>query len=146
MLPPRELFRIVDFQRLIKIEPRQDQGAGERALSPSGCVVHLAHEQEFTSRNELRLFLAELVIGNPPSRFIELRERCFLSFAGNGRDHYRKPDRRDARDSGEDEAETSQRPARTPRGAKTFDAQIHKDWWRQQPQKHNIENERYPLR
>ena len=47
---------------------------------------------------------------------------------------------------GEDEAEAPQGLAKRTRAPKTFDTQIREDRRPQQPQEHNVKNERYPLR
>jgi hypothetical protein len=121
MFLPCKLFRIVDFQRLVKVEPRQDQSVRKQAQSPSRYEVHLTREQEIVSRNPLGLFF------DLPSRPIEPGERCFLPFAGDGRDHDGKPERRDADEPCEAKAEASQDPCKDPRVPKTFDAQIREN-------------------
>ena len=93
MFPPRKLFRIVDLQRLVEIEPRQDQSVREKARSPSSYWIYLTREQEIMRLNQLGLFFSiHQLIGNLPSRSIERGERCFLPFAGYGRDHDGKPE------------------------------------------------------
>ena len=63
-------------------------------------------------RNPLGLFFAVLHKSDRPPRSIEPRERCFLPFVGNGRDHDGKPERHDARDPREDKADASQNPGK----------------------------------
>jgi hypothetical protein len=94
----------------------------------------------WTTLHQLGFFFAILHIANPPSRWIEPGERCFLP-SGNGRDHNGKPEGRDAHYKSDCEAGAPQNS----RAPNTFDAQIGKDRRPQQPQEHNVENERCPL-
>src|ERR1700730_9554808 len=123
MFLPSKLFRIVDFH-LEQVEPRKDQSVRKQALSPSRRFIRLARKQEIASRHPLGLFLATFHIGNLPSWLIEPGKRCFLPFAGNGRDHDGKSEGQDADESREDESEASQNPGKDPRAPKNFDAQI----------------------